>query len=114
MTGVYTAAAGTNKEALGHAQALIETAVQDSYRAEDEAAVTAVEHLVTGAAAARRLLDTYQGFIAGLNDQVNIMAGRDDVRDVVSKMLFDFTAELRKNPDVGILLLGSEEAPDVH
>ncbi len=113
MTGVYTAAAATNKEALGHAQALIETAVQDSYRPEDEAAVTAVERLVDGDAAARRLLDTYQGFITGLNDQVNIMAGRDDVRDVVSKMLFDFSTELRKNPDLDIVL-GPKEASDVH
>ena len=113
MTGAYTAAAATSRDALRHAQALIETAVQDSYRAEDEAAVTAVEHLVTGDAAARRLIDTYQGFIAGLNDQVNIMAGRDDARDVISKMLFGFTKELRQNPDVGTLL-GTAETSDVH
>lgn len=113
MTGPYTAAAATNKEALGHAQALIDTAVQDSHRAEDEGAVRAVEQVVAQDAAARRLLDTYQGFITGLNDQVNIMAGRDDVRDVVSKMLFDFGADLRKNPDVGIVL-GVAKASDVH
>lgn len=109
MTGAYTAAATMSKEALGHARALIDTAVQDSHRAEDEAAVQAFEQVVARDAAARRLLDTYQGFITGLNDQVNIMAGRDNVRDVVSKMLFDFGAELRKNPDVDIVL-GTAEA----
>ncbi|WIE81242.1 hypothetical protein [Curtobacterium sp. MCSS17_016] len=108
MTGAYTAAGDGDRDALRHGQALIETAVQDSYRPEDEAAVSAVERLITRDAAARRLLDTYQGFLGDLNDQVNIMAARDDARDVISKMLFGFTKELRQNPDVGTVLGAAE------
>jgi hypothetical protein len=122
MTGPFTTAGEDHAAAIDHVTELIAHELQMNALRHDpdgnrwaawSAAAVTVQELREQDAANRRLLDQYQEFITGLIDQVNIMAGRDDVRDVIGKMLFNFGTELRRGNDLTIAL-GPVETPDVH
>lgn len=90
-----------------------DTAGCDCWKAE---ALAETRRIATHELELATMADAFDEFLTGLGDQLNILAGRDDVRDVAQRMIFRFRTEHRDNyaAAIGRQVDAAAENVDVH
>ncbi|WIB65284.1 hypothetical protein [Curtobacterium sp. MCBD17_040] len=109
MPGPFTDAGAANDTELDDVAALIAHELHQNAFGNDpdgsrwaawSAAAATVARLREQDAANRRLLDQFSEFISGMNDELNILAPRSEVRDTMQRMIFNFRMHMRGSADL--------------